>query len=70
MDVRYGWFSVGLDDGSGFCVKKHEKFEDVVKFYPNACLILVDMPIGTMRFRVICTGEPVIWKPIKQDGVA
>ena len=41
-----GWFSVGLDDGDGFCVKKHEKFEDVVKFYTNACLILVDMPIG------------------------
>lgn len=41
-----GWFSVGLNDGEGFEVKVFEKFTELVKYYADACLILVDMPIG------------------------
>ena len=42
----YGWFSVGLDDGEGFKVEKFETFSELVEHYSDACLILVDMPIG------------------------
>ncbi len=41
-----GWFSVGLDDDAGFEVKVFEEFAELVKHYSNACLILIDMPIG------------------------
>ena len=41
-----GWFSIGLDDGDGHDMKMCENFDNLDAHYPNAELILVDMPIG------------------------
>ena len=41
-----GWLSVGLDNGNGYEVKGFMEFADLVAYFSDACLILVDMPIG------------------------
>ena len=41
-----GWVSIGLDDNCGYEVKVFAEFGDLVDYYSDACLILVDMPIG------------------------
>jgi predicted RNase H-like nuclease len=41
-----GWLSVGLDNGDGYEVKGFMEFADLVAYFSDACLILVDMPIG------------------------
>ena len=41
-----GWLGVGLDNGTGHEVKGFMEFADLVAYFSDACLILVDMPIG------------------------
>ena len=41
-----GWLGVGLDNGEGHEVKGFMEFADLVAYFSDACLILVDMPIG------------------------
>ena len=41
-----GWFSVGLGDGCNFEVELFPSFSELVGYYSDAKLILVDMPIG------------------------
>ena len=41
-----GWFSVGLNDGDDYEVNVCETFCDLLDYYDDACLILVDIPIG------------------------
>ena len=41
-----GWLAVGLDDADGWEVKGVFEFVDLVRYFANARLILVDMPIG------------------------
>ena len=41
-----GWLGVGLDNGRGHEVKGFMEFADLVAYFSDACLILVDMPIG------------------------
>ena len=41
-----GWIGVGLDDGDGTSVKVRGKFSEILECFGDACLILVDMPIG------------------------
>ena len=41
-----GWLSVGLDDGDGRELKGFMEFVDLVAYFSNARLILVDIPIG------------------------
>ena len=41
-----GWLSVGLDNGDSYEVKGFMEFGDLVAYFSDACLILVDMPIG------------------------
>ena len=44
---RYGWFSVGLDEEGGLAgYGVHETFDDLMSHHANACMILVDIPIG------------------------
>ena len=43
---KAGWLSVGLDDGDDFDVKVFAEFGDLLEYYANARLILVDIPIG------------------------
>ena len=43
---RYGWFSVGLDDGDEYEVKAFKTFRRLLDHYAEACLVLVDIPIG------------------------
>ena len=42
----YGWFSVGLDDGTGYEVQVFRKFRKLLAHYAAAQLVLVDIPIG------------------------
>ncbi len=41
-----GWFSVGLDDGTGYEVNVFETFCELLDHYGKAKLVLVDIPIG------------------------
>ena len=41
-----GWFSVGFASDGDFETKPFRKFVDLVSYYENAKLILVDIPIG------------------------
>ena len=41
-----GWIGVGLDDSGKACVKVREAFSDLVDCFGDACVILVDIPIG------------------------
>ena len=41
-----GWLGVGLDNGRGHEVKGFMEFADLVAYFSDACLILVDTPIG------------------------
>ena len=41
-----GWFSVGLDDNDAYTFNVHSEFRDVLNSYPEAHLILVDIPVG------------------------
>ena len=41
-----GWLSVGLDNRNRYEVKGFMEFADLVAYFSDACLILVDMPIG------------------------
>ena len=43
---KAGWIGVGLDDGDGTRVKVREKFSEILECFGDACLIIVDMPIG------------------------
>ena len=43
---KVGWFSVGLDDGDDYEVNVCENFCDLLDYYDDACLVLVDIPIG------------------------
>ena len=43
---KAGWVGVGLDDGDGARVKVREKFSEILECFGDACLIIVDMPIG------------------------
>ena len=40
-----GWLSIGLDD-QDFGIKVFKEFSELVDYYREACLILVDIPIG------------------------
>lgn len=42
----YGWFSVGLDNSAGYEVKAFKTFRRLLDHYREACLVLVDIPIG------------------------
>ena len=41
-----GWLSVGLDDRNGYEVKGFMEFVDLLAYFSDARLILIDMPIG------------------------
>ncbi len=41
-----GWVSIGLDGDCGYEVKGFMEFKDLVDYYSDASLILVDIPIG------------------------
>ena len=45
----YGWFGVGLDNGDGYEVKAFRKFRELLDHYAEACLVLVDIPIGLLE---------------------
>ena len=45
----YGWFSVGLDDGTGYEVKAFKTFGELLDHYSAAKLVLVDIPIGLLE---------------------
>lgn len=42
----YGWFSVGLDDGTGYEVQAFTTFRELLAHYAEARLVFVDIPIG------------------------
>lgn len=44
-----GWLTIGLDDGDDYEVKVFVEFHELVEYYSEACLILVDIPIGLPR---------------------
>ena len=44
-----GWVSIGLDDNGGYEVKGFMEFKDLVDYYSDASLILVDVPIGLVE---------------------
>lgn len=44
-----GWIGVGLDDGDGWEVKAFIKFSELVGHFKDACIILVDIPIGLVK---------------------
>ena len=46
---KAGWVCIGLDDDQGHEETIKEKFEEVINYYSNASMILVDMPIGLPR---------------------
>ncbi len=41
-----GWFSVGLDSNENYELKTFSRFDNLLKHYKSAQLILVDIPIG------------------------
>ncbi len=41
-----GWFSVGFDHGGAYELGVHDDFSQLLAYYGDAELILVDMPIG------------------------
>lgn len=41
-----GWFSVGMTPNGGYTMKAFLKFDELVNYYKEAKLILVDTPIG------------------------
>ena len=41
-----GWFSVGLDNCDGYEVQVFKTFDELLAHYAEACLVLVDIPIG------------------------
>ena len=41
-----GWFSVGMTPNGGYMMKAFLKFDELVNYYKEAKLILVDAPIG------------------------
>lgn len=43
---KAGWFSVGLNDSGDYEVNVYETFCDLLDYYDDACLVLVDIPIG------------------------
>ena len=43
---KAGWIGVGLDDGKDWEVKACVDFSDMLAHFGDACVILVDMPIG------------------------
>ena len=45
-DCKAGWIGVGLDDGKSWEVKVCGKFCDLLVHFGDACIVLVDMPIG------------------------
>ena len=51
---KAGWVCIGLDDDRGHEAIVKCKFEDVVNYYSNASLVLVDMPIGLPRDQDHC----------------
>ena len=44
-----GWIGVGLDDGGGSEVKASIKFCELIEHFKDACVILVDVPIGLVE---------------------
>ena len=44
-----GWVGVGLDDDGGSAVKVCKDFCDVLEHFKDACVILVDMPMGLLE---------------------
>ena len=43
---KAGWISIGLDDCGSNETKVFEEFSELLDYYQEACLILVDIPIG------------------------
>ena len=43
---RSGWFSVGFDSEGGYEFKVFPAFSELVDYYCEAKLVLVDIPIG------------------------
>ena len=41
-----GWFSVGFDSFGGYELKVFPAFSELVDYYRNAKLVLIDIPIG------------------------
>ena len=41
-----GWLSIALNEGDGYEAEVFKKFSELVDYYPEARLILIDMPIG------------------------
>ena len=46
---RSGWFSVGFDSHCGYELKVFPAFSELVDYYRDAKLVLVDIPIGLME---------------------
>ena len=46
---KAGWIGVGLDDGKGWEVKASIKFSELIEHFKDACVILVDVPIGLVE---------------------
>ena len=44
-----GWIGIGLDDDGRACVKVREAISDIVACFGDACVILVDIPIGLLE---------------------
>ena len=52
---------MGLDDGDGTRVKVREKFSEILECFGDACIVLVDMPIGLRE-----SGKPSLRECDKQ----
>ncbi len=46
---RSGWFSVGFDSHCGYELKVFPAFSELIDYYRDAKLVLVDIPIGLME---------------------
>ena len=46
---RSGWFSVGFDSHCGYELKVFPAFSELIDYYREAKLVLVDIPIGLME---------------------
>ena len=44
-----GWFSVGLENCDGYEVQVFKTFDELLAHYAEACLVLVDIPIGLLE---------------------
>ena len=43
---KAGWIGIGLKDADGYETKVFEQFSELLEHYQEACLVLVDIPIG------------------------